>query len=424
MRADLDELLDAGPEEYTEDFIVDDYDPTPPDYNKRTPVAIDIDTNDVVEISLDDTTRIGMFGPSGSGKTTLAKALISRARKGGWMAFHGSDVKNDFRTFNRDGGASKQLRKDTEGLLPGEEPESMERTMALPHFMAKNYDSRPQYGDIFAMTLADLSQTELKFLAGYHQWTSSAAQESFDSILSDLDIENSSLDYMIQLAEQSNNTLDRKLDGLKGKKLLTERVDNSLRQVLSKMDETGVFSLGLKTWRNYLGGQEHFFQFYSAKALRELKSMIDNNTIEGNTIVFMDEFHKLAPQGKESLVKDEFQDLYDISARQKGIATIISTQRPTQLPNPENLDDLDFISDLTDVFLMRGRTPLNEAQWKIIVKSMGVYDGSGGKQLTKWRKKMQSLERFEGVYINSQSHHSVEDCPKIRTLSPLVAHPG
>jgi len=423
---ELEDLLAAGDRQYKEELEYKDFDPDPPDYNKRIPVAIDIDSNEVVEISLDATKRLGMFGPSGSGKTTLAKALISRARKGGWKAFHGSDVKNDFKSFNRKGGASKKLQEETEGLLPGEEPEAMDRVLAIPHFMASNYSSRPQYGTIFSLALSDLSNAEFKFLSGFHNWKSSAAQESLDEMLMNIDIENAGFEYMIDVAETEydGNTLGRKLNGLKNKNLLTDRVNYTMRDVLGMFQEKETFSLGLKKWRDFLNGQEHFFQFYCAKAIRSLKDMIDQGEVDGDIITFFDEFHKLAPQGKESMVKDEFQDFYDLSARQRGIATIIASQRPTQLPNPDNLDDLDFISDLTDVFLMRGRTPLNEAQWKMIVRSMGVYDGGGGKQLKAWRRKMQSLNRFEGVYINSEKHHTVNDCPRIRTLSPLVAHPG
>lgn len=424
--AELDELLAAGDRQYKQSFEYQSFDPDPPDYERKVPVAIDVDSNEVIEIELDNTKRLGMFGPSGSGKTTLAKALISRARKGGWKAFHGSDVKNDFKSFNRKGGASKKLRSDTEGLLPGEEAESMERVMAIPHFMADTYSSRPQYGSIFSLALTDLTNAEFKFLSGYHNWKSSAAKESLDEILMNVDIEDAGFDYLVDVAESEydGNTLGRKLNSLKNKKLLTNRVNYSMRDVIGMFQEKETFSLGLKGWRNFLNGQEHFFQFYSAKATRVLKEMIDEGEVDGDIITFYDEFHKLAPQGKESMVKDEFQDLYDVSARQRGIATIIASQRPTQLPNPDNLDDLDFISDLTDVFLMRGRTPLNEAQWKMIVRTLGVYDGGGGKQLKAWRRKMQSLNRFEGVYINSEKHNSVGDCPRIRTLSPLVAHPG
>lgn len=422
---ELDDLLEAGTREYQDRMIDSEIEFSEPDYSREVPVAVDVDTGDIISIKLDSTKRLGAFGPSGSGKTTLAKALMSRAGKGGWKQMHFSDVKNDFRTYDRKGGASKKLQKVTEGLLPGEETGAQERVMAIPHFMAQHYDSRPQYGTIFSMALSDLTISEFKFLSGFHEWDSESAREALEEILSSVELQEISLDYLEDRALEYQNTLERKIEGLKGKKLLTDRVNYNLRDVLGMFNEKEVFSLGLDNWRKYLNGQEHFFQFYSAKTLRTVKKMIDSGEIDGDKFIFFfDEFHKLAPQGKESMVKPEFQDLYDVSGRQLGVATFIASQRPTQLPNPENLDDLDFISDLTDVFLMRGRTPLNEDQWKMIVKGMGVYNSDGGQQLRKWQRKIQSLDRFEGVYINSEKHHGPDDCPRIRTLSPLVAHPG
>lgn len=73
--------------------------------------------------------------------------------------------------------------------------------------------------------------------------------------------------------------------------------------------------------------------------------MIDTGELEQPFIIFEDEFHSLAPQGQESMVKEEFQEWYDRAARQRDVTNMISAQRSSQLPNPENDHDLDFISD-------------------------------------------------------------------------------
>jgi energy-coupling factor transporter ATP-binding protein EcfA2 len=424
MDLELDDLLAAGDKQYRDSLTDKDRTFEEPDYENKIPVAVDVDNGGLVHIELDEETRMGAFGASGSGKTTLAKAIMSRAYQGGWKILHGSDIKNDFRTFNRKGGASKKLQKETEGLLKGEEAQSIPRVMAIPNFMVDTYSSRPQYGTIFALSMNDLTEAEFKFLANYSDW-GEAPRESLDEILSKHDISDLSLgllhDYAVQ--EYGQSTLSRKINSLDSYNLVSDRVNHNLRDILHLMDQKGVMSLGLKGWRNFMNGQEHFFQFYSGKTIRTFKDMYGKE-INGKYIMFFDEFHKLAPQGQQSMVKDEFQDFYDVSGRQRDVATFISTQRPDQVPNPENKDDLDFISNLTDVFLMRGRTPLHEKQWKPIVANMGVYNKDGSKQLKKWQRKINSLEQYEGIYISSTDHFSPDDCPKIRTLSPLVAHPG
>jgi hypothetical protein len=426
---DLEELTAAGEENYTRSLTSSvEREVGEPDYDKRVPVAQDVESGEIVWLELDDTTRIGAFGQSGSGKTTLAKRLILCAViYGDWKAIHGSDVKNDFRTVNRKGGASKKLQKETEGLLRGEEAQREERIMAIPNFMVPHYSSRPQYGTIFSLQLSDLTESEFKFVAGYHDWDSTASKETLDEILLNEDLEKSSLDRLMAIAEQRDdqNTLLRKLKGVKNNRLLSQRVDHNMRDVLLQLDEDkNVLSLGMKGWRNFLNGQEHFFQFYAGKLLRSFKDLTDNGDLTGKYIYFMDEAHKLMPQGKESIVKEEFQDFYDLSGRQRDVIPFISTQRPNQVPNPTNKDDLDFVSDLSDVFLMRGKTPLHESQWKPIVSNMGVYNKDGHAQLKRWQSKIQSLNRYEGIYISSEKHSGPGDCPKIRTLSPVVAHPG
>jgi hypothetical protein len=124
------------------------------------------------------------------------------------------------------------------------------------------------------------------------------------------------------------------------------------------------------------------------------------------------------------MVKEEFQEWYDRAARQLETTTMISAQRSSQLPNPDNDDDLDFISDLTDVFIMRGKPTPAPDDWKPLVRALGVYDGRGGSELSNWEDKINRLDRWQGIYINSQKHAGPEDCPVIETLCPLVSHPG
>lgn len=397
------------------------------DYGKGIPVARNVNTQSIIRLNLDETSRIGVFGPSGSGKTQFAKALASRALKTGFKVFHGSDVKNDFQSFNYKGGASKELINNrSAGLLSGEEPESFERVMAIPYFLSLHYDkgSPGEWGTVFSLSISDLSRSEFKFLTGYHSWRSNAAQETLDKILNETDLAGSSVSQLIDKAkDEKQDNLVRKLESLKTKKLLSERVNSNLRDVLSEFENVGVFSLGLKKYQKHLQGEESFFQFYSAKTLRKLKEMLRNGVISPPVLVMMDEAHKLMPQGTESAVKPEFQDFYDISGRQLGASTLLSSQRPSQLPNPDNEDDLDFLSDSSHLFIFRGRNTLSESDWKSVVKAGGVYDGMGGSELARWRRKIQGLKRFEAVFIDSEKHHGPEDCPVVESLSPLVSHP-
>lgn len=417
-------------------FIPDEEEAVEADYNQGIPLAKDIQTGDVIRIAADATTRIGLFGPSGAGKTLLAKAFLSRAADDGYTIVHGSDVKNDFQSFDYGDGAAKDLRRKTQGLLAGEEPAPQERMLAIPNFLAQHYDADPSsYGTRFSVTLSDLTETEFRHLVGYHSWRSGPAQETLDNILMDVDLQHTSLGHynaendtgsglIYEAAKRGQSTLVRKLQAAKSNRLLDERCDTSLRDVLAELQDVNVFSLGLKEWRNYVSGDEHFFQFYSAKVLRVFREMIDAGELEPPFIIFEDEFHSLAPQGQESMVKEEFQEWYDRAARQRDVTTMISAQRSSQLPNPENDDDLDFISDLTDVFIMRGKPTPSPNDWKPLVRALGVYDGRGGSELSQWEAKINSLNRFQAVYINSQLHSGPEDCPIIETLSPLVSHPG
>ena len=406
------------------------------DYSDGIPIARAMKTGEVIRIAADATTRIGLFGPSGAGKTTLAKAFLSRASHDGYNVIHGSDVKNDFQSFDYDGGASNKLRNKTQGLLPGEDPAAQDRILAIPNFLANEYSSDPSsYGTRFSVTLSDLTETEFRHLIGYHDWRSGAAKETMDEILMQVDLQQTSLGrydpqtgqgtgLIYEAAKRNQSTLVRKLRSVKSDRLLDERCDKNIRDVLSQLSEKNVFSLGLKEWRKYVPGDEHFFQFYSAKVLRVLREIIDADDLSPPFIIFEDEFHSLAPQGEESLVKDEFQEWYDRAARQRDVTTMISAQRSSQLPNPANDDDLDFISDLTDAFIMRGRPTPSDEDWKPIVDAMGVYDRVGGTELTQWKRKINALDRFQGVYINSERHSGPGDCPIIESLAPLVSHPG
>lgn len=432
LDVEMEELMRAGDRSYASQFMEEKTEIKDRDYGNTIPVAKDVDSGDIISIKLDGKTRIGLFGQSGSTKTIMSKRLMGAAlifSDQDWKACHISDIKNDMKSFNGvEGpgeGASKSLQNFTEGLLKGEEPADHPRVLAIPYFMTEHYDNYPSRQDVFSLTLDDLSRAEFEFLADFHSWRKAPRNNLIEIFEDRVDFNNTSLPSLIQIAEQDydESTLARELKKIKNDGLISRRVDNSLRDVLLGLKDKKVLSLGLKHWRNYLPEKRHYFQFYSGKVVREIKALMEKGEIPEKLIIFADEFHKLAPQGEKSILKEEFQDLYDVSARQNDIVTFVSTQRPSQIPNSQNDDDLDFVSELTDVFLMRGRKPLHRSEWKPILRDMGVYDGRGGDQLRKWEVKMQSLEQHEGIYVNSLKHDGPADCPRVRTLCPPVAHP-
>lgn len=397
------------------------------DYSDGVPVAQDVNTGEIVRVSPDAKTRMGVFGESGSTKTILSKAFAFRLLDEGydkWKIFHTSDIKNDFQKVNKKGGASKSLQDFTSGLRPGEEPASVERILAIPHILTDYYDSYPSsYSTVFTLKLSDLTEKELKYLLRYKEWSSQAAQDVFDSILRsyDLDEDDVTLRDLQDDAERRRQWfLKRKLEKLRSSGMINPRVKRSMQDVVDKFEEYDVLSLGLKWYRKI---PARHYRFYSAKMIRMIKEKKINGDLEAKLLNMKDEAHKLIPKNEESKVAKEIQEYYDVTGRQLDIPTLLSSQRPSQVPHKDTDDDMDFLSQMTDVFIMKGRKNLSDSDWKEVLHAMEVYDKTGGKKLTAWKNKMDSLKQHQGLYINWR-HKGPGDCPVIRSLSPTVAHPN
>lgn len=382
--------------------------------NGLIPVAFDKETGELVEIRFDGMTRVGSFAPSGMGKTLLAKAAISRAYKAGFKVFHGSDVKNDFQKVDCYGGVSKELRESL-GLLDGEHPMEMDRTLAVPEFMVDNYSGNPSsYGTRFSLGFQDITESDFRSLLGYGSLTSTQRDE-LDVILEDVDISDTNWSYLIDEAEGRNKALARKFRSMRSKNVL---MPEQRKDVLLDLNEKGCLSLGLKGWENYLGSGMEKLRFYSGMLHRNLVNYVESGKVSPPILIFNDEFHKMAPDGSDSMVKEEFQNILDLSGRQNMISTWISAQRPSQIPYPESDDAYDFLGTLNHIFLGFN---LSGPDWKSALKATPLWDPHHS---DRWGERLRDLGKYDFLYIDVENHDGPGDAQVVRSLAPLVAHTG
>lgn len=403
-----------------------------PNYKKsEIPWLRDLDTGEIIFTEPDGETRFGVFGPTGSGKTIVIKRICSIAYRNGFSIAHTSDVKNDFQSVNSYGGIPKNCVEEL-GLMPGEKRFEMPRVLGLPKFIVDDYyEGRPNYGSVFSWGFSDIGRGDFEFLLGD---LSSSQQEVVDLVLDKVDFGKSreefgesSWDKIIRLAEeQSGNksTVLRKLKSKRSKGL----IDDSMRvDLVSDLDRSnggkGVVSLGLKYYTKYLNSGMDMLRFYSGILQRNIAEAISDNDLSvGNGLVLVnDEFQVLDDPKRDMTFNREFNNLLKISGRQADISTVIASQRPAQVSHSDSTNTFDFLSDLTDVVILKGKQNINEADWKTVLRSMGIYRGQTDLQYC--RRLFGDLDRYEGIYISSEDHQSVRDLQRVKSLAPLVHHP-
>jgi hypothetical protein len=444
----LDNLWDVGENYFSDRFKNADVSEET-DYSQGIPVARNVETGELVRIRFDDTTRMAAFGASGSGKTVGAKAILSRVHDYGWNVVHFSDVKHDFQDISYKGGVSKKLIRETAGLAPGEEPHSVSRKIFQPKFLADEYpNGKPSYVEQFSLGFEDIEESDFKSLVDV---TSDAQEQALNNLVSHLDLEDETFASILQEldhlemdysgSEALKGALKRSLKSLDNDNILGSRLrKDPFRYVTSwrchtcgeyifpdtKGDHQGhnleerraVLSLGLENYDKYTPDEKEKFQFYVASLMDNFIQALRQGRIEGPYVVFTDEYHEIVPRDESSPVKDKYQRMLDVSGRQNDIATLISTQRPSQIPMPGGKSRFDFIGDLDHIFISKN---LNAEEWSKALNAFNFYNPS---HQQKWKDKISSMNEFQFLYVNTNKHNSVEDCPVIEFLAPLWSHTG
>lgn len=395
------------------------------DYSRGIPVAKEKQSGRIIYLTFNSTTKIGVFGPSGSGKTIMGKAMASRLHQQGRRIYNGGDVKNDFQSLDYKGGVSEKLQRKM-GLLQNEHPQPIPKKLFMPKFLTNDFDSVPSYAEPFTFGFQDISEDDLKFLLGEGD-LSGEPQQVMTSVLNEVDLDSTSFDQLISRVESDEDanhgtvkTLKTRLKSLRSQEIISNRYR---KDPLQYLDQDYAVSLGLKGWRNYRRGSMYMLEFYAARLLNNLKDRAEQNEIETPLIGMWAEFHKLAPAGEASLLKPVLQDLIDMAGRQADFPIIVDSQAPSQIPNSYVQGQYDFLGRLSAMFLgcdQNGR-PLGENEWKKALKSVNMLNRSNKKH---WRRRMNELDTYDFLFVHPGRHDGPYDCPVVRSLAPLVSHPG
>ncbi|MFB6209609.1 MAG: hypothetical protein ABEJ56_05760 [Candidatus Nanohaloarchaea archaeon] len=394
------------------------------DYSNGIPVAKTKGTGDIVYIDFHNTTKVGLFGPSGSGKTIFGKAMVSRLSETGRVIYNGGDVKNDFQVLDKYGGVSKKLI-DKMGLMANEEPTEIPKKLFVPKPVLEAWGKNPSYVTPFTLGFQDISETDFKFLVGEGDLTT-AQDAVLSNVLNEISIKETSFDELRTLVEQKSESvqveksLRSKLNGLESNMVISNRYREDPVKFL---DEGYAVALGLQGFSNFTNGGMYKLQFYVSVVFRNLMNRVMKGDIDADLVGLWPEFHRMAPSGESSLLKQQVEEFFNMKQRQMDMPIVLDSQSPGQIPNPNiKSSQYNFLGKLTHVFLGcdRNGRELGEKDWKTVLKSMNMLNRSN---VDEWRSRMASLEPFDFLYVNPGKHDRPRDCPVVRSLAPLVSHP-
>jgi hypothetical protein len=393
------------------------------DYSTGIPVARRVETGDLLRLDVTDTTKIGLFGPSGSGKTIFGKAIASRLHTQGYKLYNGADVKHDFQSLDYQKGPSKKLI-DQMGFAPHEQPQPIPKQLLMPRFMAENYETVPSYVEPFSFGFQDLSEQDLLFLLGEGNLDMNK-KTVLRQMLDHVDIHSTSFGELREALDMMDpqhglkKVIDQRLDGLEQTGLISNRYR---KDVVKYLQKGAALSLGMETWRQFQRGDMYMLQFYAGKVFEQVKEAnLTENRLDGPFVGLFPEVHHFAPAGEDSQLTDELQELVTQSGRQMIFVLILDSQTPSQIPNPHTSDNADLLGNLNHVFM--GCDPdgnaLGRKEWSTVLKSMNMLAQN---RYEPWRRKMQQLRPHDFLYVNPRMQ-GPHECPVVRSLAPLVAHP-
>jgi len=398
-----------------------------PSYESGVPVARDVETGEIVRVPLNDDTRVFTCAKSGQGKTVLGKAFLSRVQSIGGKIFCGSDIKNDFQSWNGTQGSgvgpSQKLVDVTAGLLKGEEGKDFNRSLGIPVFLSKEYvNSEPSsFGTLFSIGFGDISEQDFKYLIGFDGIRSDAQR----GIIEDLFAENNGRDLTWTVIKEKCDSESksgeklwkRYLKPLKSKGVVGSK-GSSLNSFLD-FDRFDLCSLGLKGINAYTLGDMSKIRFYAAIVHRKVLDKRLNGEIDMNApfVVYDDECHEVFPADESTPAKDEMALVFSRKGRQADMVSWLSSQEPQKVPSSQDKSPHDFISQTSHAFVGKG---LNWPGYRTVFSAFSVYDSNNTQPL---RDKKDALGDHQFLYLD-ESMDSVRDIRIVESLSPLAPHPG
>ena len=425
----LDSALDLAPKSYSRYREKKEETVEEKTYGNEIPVAKDVETGEIITVPHNGETRVLTVAKSGQGKTILGKAYLSRLIAKGGKVFCGSDIKNDFQTFNYKDGPSKSLKEFTAGLLEGEQKkidrlkkqgkftDVFSRRLGIPYFLKNKYDSPPRtYADIFSIGFEDVKEDDIKYLFKYDSW-SQAQKEEFDDIILDKDNRALSwgfLDRSLGQAGRSGEKIWKRLRKFKQKGIIGDK-GSSLNSFLD-FEDVNLISLGLKGIDDYRLGGSQKIKFYSALAHRKVFQKVDNNEVSTPFCIFDDEVHEVAGASEESAVTEELAIALSRKGRQAGISTWLSTQEPQKIPSEHDRSEHQFVSMTSHAFIGRG---LTWPGYRTVFQAFRFYNSNDTQPL---RDLKNGLDDGQFLYCDGEMD-SIQDVRICEPLCPLVSHP-
>lgn len=421
----FEDLMKAGDDSVRNRFQVEDDKIEEKEYGDKVPVARDVHTGKVIYVPFGPKTRILLCAKSGEGKTVLGKAYLSRVIDKGGNVFAGTDIKNDFQSFDYKTGVSQELLNITQGLLGFEKPKIEERDfkkdfakrLAIPYFMKEFYESNPRnIGQLFTIGFSDIKKNDFKELIEMDSWRSDSQYEVFEDILSSYQASELTWEFLYRKigdeAGQSEDKLKRKLNPFKKGHVVGSK-GKSLDSVVS-FDSVNLVSLGLKGI-DY--SDDSKVDFYSALAHRMFFEKSKNEEFSTPRVLFDDEAHEVLPSDRETSTKDEVALAFSRKGRQAGLTTVLSSQEPHKIPSQQDKSPHDFISPTTHAFVGRG---LSWSGYRTVFSAFSIYDSNNTQPL---RELKDSLNENQFLYID-EGMDKVEDVKIVESLAPLVSHNG
>jgi len=395
------------------------------EYSGRVPVARDVHSGEVVWIPLENTTRVFICAKSGEGKTVLGKSFLSRIVDMDGKVFAGTDIKNDFQSFDYKNGVSQELLDSTEGLLAFEEPKVVDRDfkedfakrLGIPYFMKEQYDTDPRnVGSLFTIGFPDISQEDFESLLEMDSWRSQSQYEVMQDILASENVKELTWKYLFDRiddeAGQSSSKLKRKLRPFKNNDLIGSK-GLGLGQLLD-FDDVSLVSLGLKGI-DYVDDSK--VDFYASLAHRMFLEKCKNGDIDDPKVLYDDEAHEVLPSDRETMTKKEVALAFSRKGRQAGLVTVLGTQEPHKIPSQHDNGSEDFVSPTSHAFVGRG---LSWPGYRTVFSAFSIYDSNNTQPL---RDLKDSLDRHQFLYID-EDMDSVHDVKIVESLAPLVSHPS